>query len=329
MDWEAVGQLVSVDGDLQETVAASTSAQVQAGYEGLDWYDHAAITAVAASAGQAVRAAAQTAVGMSSAYLTRVLREMITTGEPTSSTLRLSGPLRYGVASWASPYGRVADTVRFELSKGQTLDDAVKIGLERSDAMVRTDLALARRSQARATFEGNQRVYGYRRVVHPELSRTGTCGLCIAAADRRYNIRDLMPLHQRCKCTVLPITSGNDPGGAFDQDEKFAEAYRMALSNRAADLKEVRVRYEWNNELGPTLSDAEHRSTNPGRNKEAKVANEKRQATGRSRPAGQTAFAAMSRDQVEHQLRITQGLKDSAWRTTQLERLRARLRNLG
>lgn len=270
MDWDAVGQLVSVDGDLQETVATSTSAQVQAGYQDLDWYDHAAITAVATAAGQAVRAAAQTAVGMSSAYLTRVLREMITTGSPTSRTLRLSGPLRAGVASWASPYGRVADTVRFELSKGKTLDDAIKIGLYRADAMVRTDLALARRLQARATFEGTQRVYFYRRVVHPELSRTGTCALCIAAADRKYNIRDLMPLHQRCKCTVLPITSGMDPGGAFDQDEKFAEAYGMALSNRAKDLKEVRVRYEWNNELGPMLSDAEHRSTHPGRNREAR-----------------------------------------------------------
>lgn len=270
MDWEAVGQLVRVDGDLQETVATSTSVQVQAGYAGLDWYDHAAITAVAAAAGQAVRAAAQTAVGMSSAYLTRVLREMITTGAPTARTLRLSGPLRAGVASWASPYGRVADTVRFQLSLGKTLDDAIKIGLERADALVRTDLALARRAQARATFEGNQRVYGYRRVVHPELSRTGTCALCIAAADRRYNVGELMPLHQRCKCTVLPITSGNDPGGAFDQDEKFADAYRMALSNRAQDLKEVRVRYEWNNELGPVLADAEHRSTHPGRNRDAR-----------------------------------------------------------
>jgi len=266
MDWDEVGHLVSADGELQEAVAISTSAQVQAAYEGLDWYDHAAITAVAAAAGQAVRAAAQTAVGLSSAYLTRVLREMITAGSPTSRTLRLSGPLRFGVASWASPYGRVADTVRFQISKGKSVDEAIRIGLERADAMVRTDLALARRLQARSTFEATPRIYGYRRVVHPELSRTGTCALCIAAADRRYNIQDLMPLHQRCKCTVLPITSGNDPGGAFDQDEKFADAYRMALSNRAKDLKDVRVRYEWNDELGPTLADAEHRSTHPGRN---------------------------------------------------------------
>jgi hypothetical protein len=249
--------------------------------------------------------------------------------------MRISDPLRFGVASWASPYGRVADTVRFELAGGRGLDDAIRIGLQRADVMVRTDLALARRLQSRETLEGNQRVYGYRRVVHPELSRTGTCGLCIAAANRRNSREDLMPLHQRCKCTVLPITAGNDPGGAFDQDKKFADAYGLALSNRAADLKEVRVRYEWNNELGPTLSDAEHRSANPGRNKEARAAREKRQTTGRARPpaaqqrpAGQSAFDAMTRDQVQQQLRIAEGLKDSRWRTTYLERLRARLRDL-
>jgi len=270
MDWDAVGELVKADGELQESVALSTSAQVQAGYDALDWYDHAAISVVAAAAGQAVRAAAQTAASMTSAYLTRVLREMITTGTVTSRTMRVSDPLRFGVASWASPYGRVADTVRFELASGRALDDAIRIGLQRADVMVRTDLALARRLQSRDSLQAAPRVFFYRRVVHPELSRTGTCGLCIAAADRKYNISDLMPLHQRCKCTVLPITSGSDPGGAFDQDEKFAEAYGMALSNRAKDLKEVRVRYEWNNELGPTLSDAEHRSTHPGRNRAAR-----------------------------------------------------------
>jgi hypothetical protein len=199
-----------------------------------------------------------------------VLREMLEAGVSTSPTLRLSEPLRMGVASWSTAYGRVADTVRLQLSMGKPMDEAIRIGMERADVMVRTDLALARRLQAREAFEGNQRVYGYRRVVHPELSRTGTCGLCIAAASRRYNRGDLMPLHQRCKCTVLPITSGNDPGAALDMDPAFEEAYAVSLSNRAKDLKDVRVRYEWNNELGPTLSNAEHRSTHPGRNNDAR-----------------------------------------------------------
>lgn len=270
VDWSVVAGLTKADGDLQEITADSTSSLVQSAYSGLDWYDHGAITAAALTAGQAVRGAAQQAVGLTSAYLTRVLREMLGAGVPTSPTLRLSGPLRMGVASWSTAYGRVADTVRFQVSLGKTLDEAIRIGLDRSDVMVRTDLALARRLQARSTFEGNQRVYGYRRVVHPELSRTGTCGLCIAAASKRYNIADLMPLHQRCKCTVLPITSGNDPGGAMDMDPAFEEAYAVSLSNRAKDLKDVRVRYEWNDELGPVMSNAEHRSTNPGRNIEAR-----------------------------------------------------------
>lgn len=43
-------------------------------------------------------------------------------------------------------------------------------------------------------------------------------------------------------------------------------------------------------------------------------------------PAG---FAALTREQLELQLRITEGLKDSAWRTKQIARLRARLAEIG
>lgn len=271
VDWVTVAQLSKADADLQETLAASTSQRVQAAYDGIDWYDHDAITAAATTAGTVVHAAAQTSVGMTAAYLTRALREM-SAGTPTVGTARIVGPLRTGVASWSTVYGRVADTVRFEVSKGKTVQDAVAVGLERADAMSRTDLALARRAQARRSLETSPRVVGYRRVVHPELSRGGSCGLCIAAADRRYNRGDLMPLHQRCKCTVLPLTAAHDPGGAFDLDPAFEEAYAVSLSNRAADLKEVRMRVEEHGELGPVLTNAAHRSRTPGRNRQARAA---------------------------------------------------------
>lgn len=269
MDWAVLADLSKADGDVQEDLAESASAAVQATYAGLDWYDHAAITVAAVTSGDIVHGAAQQSAGVTAAYLTRVLREMAP-GSPTASTLRLTDPVRMGVASWATAYGRVADTVRFELSKGKPLDEAIKIGLTRADVMARTDLALARRDQSRATFAGNRRVQAFRRVVHPELSRSGTCGLCIAAADRRYNKGALLPIHARCKCTVLPITAAGDPGTPFDMDPAFEEAYGISLSNRAADLKEVRVRVVQNEELGPVLYNVEHRSTNPGRNRDGR-----------------------------------------------------------
>lgn len=335
MDWETVAGLTVADADVQETIAASTSQTVQGVFAGMDWLDHAAITVAATSAGAVVRAAAQQAASMTAAYLTRVLREMVSADAAAVGTLRITDPLRMGVASWATAYGRVADTVRYQISQGKSPQDAVRIAMDRADAMARTDLALARRLQSREAFEDSKRVIGYRRVVHPELSKGGSCGLCISAANRTYHKADLMRIHQRCKCTVLPITAAHDPGGAFDLDPAFAKAYDLSLSTSAADLKDVRVRFEEHGELGPILVNAEHRSRNPGVRREARREAARQARPGDPpraprRPAGSSGgFNAMTREQLENQLRITIGLKDSEWRTEYLARLRARLAELG
>lgn len=44
----------------------------------------------------------------------------------------------------------------------------------------------------------------YMRVPHPAASRSGTCGLCVAASMRLYSTSHLMPLHDHCHCTVMP-----------------------------------------------------------------------------------------------------------------------------
>ncbi|KAA8827242.1 hypothetical protein [Bifidobacterium myosotis] len=93
----------------------------------------------------------------------------------------------------------------------------------------------------------------YRRIIHPELSRTGTCGLCVVAADRVYTIRELMPLHANCHCTVLPITSGNDPGLRLNDDDLKA-LYEKAGGNTGAKLRQTRVLTLTNGEIGPVLS---------------------------------------------------------------------------
>lgn len=61
-------------------------------------------------------------------------------------------------------------------------------------------------------------ITGWRRVIHPELSRGGTCGLCIAAAAGRvYTTGNLEPIHKGCHCGVLPIVGGDDPGDALNR----------------------------------------------------------------------------------------------------------------
>lgn len=60
-------------------------------------------------------------------------------------------------------------------------------------------------------------VTGWRRIIHPELSRGGTCGLCVAATSRIYRTGNLKPIHDGCHCGVLPIVGGEDPGDALNR----------------------------------------------------------------------------------------------------------------
>lgn len=275
MAYTNIVRLVDADAGLQRTLERQTVAQVLAAYRNLDWYDHAQIGSVAAVVGARVRAASQTSAALTAAYLTRVLREMLGATVAAAGTMRVDAPLRLGVPAWESVYGRVADTVRFEVARGHTLADAIQIGLDRADAMVSTDLALARREQARHSLTGQKKVQAYRRVIHPELATTGTCGLCIAAADRRYNTGELLPIHDRCNCTVLPITADGDPGGELNRaelDDLYGQVAGVAGSTSRRDLAEVRVKYDWHGELGPTLTDARHRSADPGMVRRAREA---------------------------------------------------------
>lgn len=227
-----------------------------------DWGDHAAIGLAARDTGRLVQSLSRQSAGATDAYLTRLLTEM--TGRPTQAAgvLRLIDPVRRGVAGWDTAYGRVADTVRFKLAQGVPFDEAVRAGLDRADVMARMDVTLARRDQSNVTVLASHRTKAYRRVIHPELSETGTCGLCIAAADRRYNRGDLMPIHDRCNCEVVPITAEGDPGGTLN-DADLAAVYASAESNYAKDLLKVKYKVRDHGELGPVLTDARHHWRGP------------------------------------------------------------------
>lgn len=92
----------------------------------------------------------------------------------------------------------------------------------------------------------------YRRIVHPERSRTGTCGLCLVAADRTYSTGNLLPLHNRCKCTTAPVTD-KDPGLNLT-DEDLENLYFEARGRTRADLSNIRVKTITHGELGPILT---------------------------------------------------------------------------
>ena len=60
-------------------------------------------------------------------------------------------------------------------------------------------------------------ITGWRRVIHPELSDGGTCGLCVAATTRVYRTGKLKPIHDGCNCGVMPIVGEDDPGDALNR----------------------------------------------------------------------------------------------------------------
>lgn len=139
----------------------------------------------------------------------------------------------------------------------QSVESSVTHWLEESrrrlEDIIDTDTMLALNRTALECYR-SAGVKRYRRVIHPELSRTGTCGLCVVAADRVYTIKDLMPLHSNCHCTVLPITAKHDPGLRLNKDDLEAIYKKAKGSTKGADLRQVRVLTLSNNEIGPVLS---------------------------------------------------------------------------
>lgn len=160
-------------------------------------------------------------------------------------------------------WGRLADYYRFEISRGATPQRAQSLVVDRAAIIAETNVTLAMRDQAGADLNASKDVIGWRRVIHPELSESGTsCGLCIVASDRWYTRSDLMPIHARCNCLVMPITRKSDPGFRINQDD-LNDLYAAAGTNKARDLKETRFAIRQHGELGPVLVNKGNRFRGP------------------------------------------------------------------
>lgn len=149
-------------------------------------------------------------------------------------------------------YKRPARQAEYAISQGATVDEAVIVMTDRIESIVATDIATVTRDEIAAVYQQAPKVIGFRRVIHPELSKTGTCGLCIAASDQFYTRDDLLDLHGECKCETLPITPGNDPGQRINRAD-LDQLYAAAGSTAGEDLKRVRVQTVEHGELGPML----------------------------------------------------------------------------
>ncbi|MBT1161217.1 hypothetical protein [Bifidobacterium sp. SO1] len=135
----------------------------------------------------------------------------------------------------------------------------ITAAFDRLQATTDTNTQIASTSATLDQYKGSK-VLSYRRVLHPELSRSGSCGLCVVAADRWYSTDNLMPMHNHCHCGVAPAGSDYDPGFQLNNDD-LRKLYNEAGGNKASDLANVRVQTITHGELGPVLSAADARAT--------------------------------------------------------------------
>lgn len=153
-------------------------------------------------------------------------------------------------------FNRPARTQRYLESKGVDVAQARGEALKRMRRLVGDNLMLAQRlAEAEMIAKAsrvNPQITGFRRIIHPELSRTGVCGLCIAAADRVYTVRDLLPIHGRCKCTVAAVTAEFDPADVLNKAD-LDQLYGAAGGTSGAQLKRTRYQVDEHGELGPVL----------------------------------------------------------------------------
>ena len=149
-------------------------------------------------------------------------------------------------------WDRPLEQYRYRLTEDGDEGAALDAAIDRAITLVEEDLS---RTMRRVVTEHATRapaVVGYRRVIHPEKSQGGTCGLCIVASTRLYSTDELMPIHTRCKCDVVEVTADEDLAEVLNQDD-LAQLYQDAGGNTAEALKKTRYRVEEHSETGPRL----------------------------------------------------------------------------
>ncbi|HEY4266630.1 MAG TPA: hypothetical protein VGM94_00425 [Galbitalea sp.] len=209
---------------------------------------HAVIGMAARSATLSLAATDRTRL-LQRSYLTASFRELgvSTLNLPTSlaSYPRTNAdPLEV----WQRPVGQWI----WQRRNGGTLEDQRGALTDYLTSLAESDAMIAERDEASRIYESRDQITGFRRVIHPELSASGTCGLCIVASQRLYHRGDLMPIHGDDHCTTMGITEDFDPGLKLNADD-LKTIYAAAGGNAAEQLANTRITINEHGELGPVL----------------------------------------------------------------------------
>jgi hypothetical protein len=232
----------------------------------------------------------------------------------------------------AEPYRRIAEQYRYQVvAQGATEEGARQRALVRVEAVAETDVTLAVREQVRRTIGRIPGIEGYRRVVRPELSETGPCGLCVVAADRLYHVEFLNPIHDRCVCEVLPVIGDMDPGLFLNQSD-LDRIYRAAGGTggdvirdgrrHSGALKRIRVALAEHGELGPVLVDADQRYRGPRQVAATQVADRRTRARAQLASLEETFERLQRRDAAGEDVS-----RPMRWQSATIDRLERELAN--
>lgn len=246
-----------------ETIKQNLVRAILAMYAGVDFYSDAAVTAAAQQAATTSNTAALQQAGLASAYVAFVTSLM--SGENLPAPALALPALRNG-ADMTDVFSRPAKLFRRLRSQGTDPENAFKQAMTLASTISEMNMTLAQREAYQATFANlEQRVgiTGYRRIVHPELAKTGSCGLCIVATDQVYHTAFLLPIHGNCNCTVLPVIGEVDPGNSLN-NLSLGDFYAAAGdTTHGHDLKKVRVVVNEHGEYGPVLGVEGQHFTSP------------------------------------------------------------------
>lgn len=221
------------------------------------WYNAALVAALAKEMSDLSIAAQQTTAGLSTQYLAGVAAAMGVPGVPLPAAsfqvIRAGAPL-------ALVHTRPAEAYKRAIATGQTTDQAMVKAAIRAGGLALTDMSLQDRQAMSAALE-SAGITQYRRIIRPELSKTGTCGLCIAAATKLYDTGVLMPIHPpSCKCIVMPVVGDQDPGlvlNAQDLKAVLGQLYEDSDSTSRSALSQTKYQVNTHGEFGPVLTRAQ------------------------------------------------------------------------
>lgn len=244
-------QLVDAYANKQDELDARAVNAVRAALTNFTgWYSDAKVRDMAAQLVKQIESTQRLTASLTNAYLQRVAAGVV--GQAVGAVPLVSvADLRAGT-DHVEVYERLGMQYRYAASQGAAPAEALATTLARGVAMGQMDNLLAFRGQSRQFLRASGKIHGYRRVLRPELSRTGSCGLCAVASDNIYSVDDLMPIHEHCKCGVLPIAGGKDPGRTLNVAEYKGITDAAGGDTREA-LSRVKVAVHEHGELGPVL----------------------------------------------------------------------------